>query len=355
MSKKPYLSDEVELQKIDFSDVKYNENKPFCNVMYGKPEETLYLQSPIFRFIHPVTIQSIGGKKYNELYLFLTPLDQSTFPFIKLITLIENMSYDHVTKLPKMEQYKLSQIIKTSEVENNGSKQLIKYIKIKLLNQTKIEYNKKIINIDDLNTLINKVNLKLIFDMNMLWLTQNKFGLYLKPLRIKAVDIVEDQLVEFRDEDEIIQNDALLTEGDIKNVIKGQSLNDSVFKTDIFIGKKINNEIKIEHIQEQTNRTDNFSNFIPSASVDNKITKTSVKTSVKSPVKSSVKSPIKPHNDSDSDDMKSSSSIKLEKFSRKKKTPKKTENNLGALKQLLDDADKNDTDDDSSLSIDKLN
>ena len=243
MNKYPVLSDEIDIKKIEFSDINYNDNRQFCYISYGKSNESLYLQTPLFRFIQPISSQKIGAKEYNEIYLFLTPHDQSTFKFIEIINNIETKCIDHIYESTE-QNLMLTPVIKTSDIESNNesinentnkTKQVIKYMRIKLLDQTKFEYNKKQITFNELNELVSKVNLKVIFEINMFWLTQNKIGLFLKPLRIKAIDIVNNPIINFREDDNLIQNDVLQTEVDnIKTILNNQSistLNDSVFNT----------------------------------------------------------------------------------------------------------------------------
>lgn len=312
MNKYPYLSDEIDIDKIDFSCINYNDNRQFCYINYDKPNETLFLQTPIFRFIHPITTQRIGGKSYNEIYLFLTPQDQTTSKFINLITNIEIKGKEHIKELTNKDMI-LSPFIRTSEFDSESNqtqktKQVIKYIKIKLLDQTKIEYNKKIITIEELNELPNKVNLKLIFEINMLWLAQIRMGIYAKPLKIRATDIIDEPNVAFREEDDMmIQNDGLQTEADnFKRMLNGpslMSLNDSVFNT--------KPEQQIPTYTETANAQLNA--FIPSSGIDNEKQKLEQQNIEKN----------SDFSDSAKSMPNSNSSIKIAKYARKNKKPDK--------------------------------
>ncbi len=366
MSKYPYLSDEVDIDKIDFSCINYNDNRQFCYINYDKPNETLFLQTPIFRFIHPITTQYICGKKYSEIYLFLTPQDQTTSKFINLITNIENKGSEYIRELINKEMI-LIPFIKTSEIDldldsnpTQKPRQVIKYIKIKLLDQTKIEYNKKIITIEELNELPNKVNLKLIFEINMMWLTQNKLGIYAKPLKIRAIDIVNEPNVTFRDEDDIIaQNDGLQTEADnFKHILNGtslMSLNDSVFNT------------KIEQQKPMYTETTNIqlNAFIPSSGIDNVKQQPEQRPKLMSEINNDGKKQIDNLNSDISDSVNSmpnsGSSVKIQKYARKNKKSEKKVTQLGIktnkklksidkLKKLLNNS--NDESDTSGSELD---
>jgi hypothetical protein len=232
MNKFPLLSTEVDLSKIKISDVNYNDNKQFCHIIYNQ-NESLYLQSPILKFIEPIVVQQHSRNNYKQLYLFLTPQDSTTFSFIELISKIESICLDTVNNLMN-KILNVNSLIKIHDTETEETnRQIYMYLKITLLDQTKIEYNNKQISIDELNNLVRKVNLKIIFELNMLWLSQTKIGIYLKPIKIKAIDIIEDPILSFRDDDSPIHNNLLLTEVDnIHNIVNRNviSLNESIFK-----------------------------------------------------------------------------------------------------------------------------
>ena len=50
MNKFPLFSNEVDISKINISKIESTNNKQFCNISYNE-DESLYLQSPIFKFI----------------------------------------------------------------------------------------------------------------------------------------------------------------------------------------------------------------------------------------------------------------------------------------------------------------
>ena len=232
---KPLFSKEIDINNINISDINFNDNRSFCYISHGESNGSIYLQTPVVRYIDPIVQQQ---NNHNALYLFLTPHDSSTKDFIKLINNIEAKCIKHINASNK--KISLNTVIKTYDFETTEhNKQVFMYLKVILLDQTKIEYQDERISLEQLNELVKKVNLKLIFEINMLWISQTKIGIYLKPLRIKAVDIVNEPIIDFREDDSSpCPNDMLHTEVDhIKKIFNNNesvmTLNDSAFNTNI--------------------------------------------------------------------------------------------------------------------------
>ena len=281
MKKRPFLSHEINLDKLKCSTINSNENKYFCYVGFENNQcseqsiksinlidkfEPIYLQTPLFKFIQPVQLIN----SYNELYLFLTPQDSTTFDFVEFINNIESKLHKHIQTQIK-HKLMLSSVIKNytlSDIDTDST-QIIMYLKIKLLNQTKIMYDDQFITINQLNKLIGVVNLKLIFEINMIWITQNKIGIYLKPIKIKAIDQIIDLNIDFRDDDDnILPNENTHTEiENITKIFKTQSImsfNDSVFEQ-----KSISNN-KCSNICTESS-VHNVNTFIPSSGTNTQI------------------------------------------------------------------------------------
>jgi len=271
MSKYPLLSNEVKINKIGFSCINYNDNKQYCYINYENQNESLYLQTPFFKFIEPIGKSHSNGKTYDEIYLFLTPQDPTTFTFIELINSLETKVETHVNSIIN-KSLNIVNFIKTSELdEDMNSNQVIKYLKIKLLDQTKIEYNNDLITIGDLNKLVSKVNLKLIFEINMIWFNSAKIGLYLKPIKIKAIDILPEVDFEFRDDNNESLNDLAQTEYDnIRSILNNQSLmslNESVFNQDK--NTKKSNKSPKQTVSNNNTESIPLNAFIPSSGINN--------------------------------------------------------------------------------------
>lgn len=305
MNKYPLFSSEVNIDNINYSNINYNDNKQFIYMNYGDSNETLYIQSPILKFIEPIIKQK---NNHKILYLFLTPHDSTTYSFIKLINNIENKSLKYVNHITD-NNLDINKTIKNYDLDTEDSKQIIMYFKTTLLDQTKIEYQNEFITFEDLNELVNKVNLKLIFEISMLWLSNTKLGLYLKPLKIKAIDIVESPIIDFRDENSPSPHDLLHTEVDhIERILNSSTvinLNDSAFNT-----KKFKN-IESENY--------NLKNFIKDNSTDlieNKL-KNELFNLKKSSSRNSIKSTKQTKQTSESISSESSS-VRITEFARKK-------------------------------------
>lgn len=238
----PLFSNEIDFSKIEFL---LNNDKIDNKIIYyfTHNNNNLYLQTQIFKFLQPIESKVINNKIYNEILLFLTPYDKTTNIFINLIDYIEKKCLNYINNITDNNVI-LNPLIKVIEINDDQQPtKYIKYIKIKLLNSTIIEYNKNQIDFNILNEMINNVNLKLIFEINTIWLSNNKIGLFLKPIKIKVIDIPSLQIIEFREENE--------SPCDIKlsdNFINNNKIDDSILK-DI-------NDNSISH------------NFIPSIGID---------------------------------------------------------------------------------------
>jgi hypothetical protein len=240
MSNFPLFSKEIDISKVSLSDLKTIGNKHYFNILYDSG--SLILQTPIFKFINEVTTSRLNGKIYNDLFLFLTPNDNSTYDFITLFSNLEQricylLENGHNIRSKNIV---FSSFIKSYETESseNKDKHTIRYIKTKLLDITKIDYNGNSIDIDALNELLNRVDIKMLFEINSIWLSNDnhiKINIFIKPIKIRAIDIVNDINVEFRDDDLDVFNDFCQTEH--PDIFRNQittnsilSINDSTFK-----------------------------------------------------------------------------------------------------------------------------
>ena len=285
MNKYPLFSNEVDLDKINFSNINYSNNKEYFYVSYDN-EQTLYIQSPTFKFIQPIIQKDNTSHSFNELYLFLNPNDSSTFQFIELMNKLEIKGQEIIDNYRS--NTLVIPIIKSCDIDENNEddqntnfdackiKQVIKYMKIKLLDMTLLEYNKESITIEQLNKMVDNVNLKVIFEISMAWITKNKMGIYLKPIKIRAVDIPKITEVEFRDDSDVSDISHMEQTENIKQIINSQSLmslGDSAFKTKYSPSNKHSqlNNIQISKINETltTESIPILNTFIPSNGYNN--------------------------------------------------------------------------------------
>jgi len=302
----PLLSEEVNINNINFSEINNNNNKPFCFIKYNT--QSLFLQSPNLKFIEPI----VNNK---TLYLFLSPQDPTTYKFINVINNIETKSYEYINSLDS-KNVEISSVIKSYNLDENNN-QIVKYLKITLLDNIKIQYNDKFIEFNELDKLVDKVNLKLIFEINMLWISQKKLGIYLKPIKIKVCDIIKEIQLEFRDDDLVSPYDIVQTEVDHINRLFNNnsimSLNESVFNTEQkFNDSNLNNFIKINKKNDlnEINYQDELKNQLKNIQNIKKISDNSQEINID-------------NSDSNTESsINSSSSIRLETCTRKSKGKK---------------------------------
>jgi hypothetical protein len=273
MSKYPLFSSEIELSKINFSTINYSNNKEFFYISYGDSNDTLYLQSPTFKFIQPVVQHDGKTHQFNELYLFLNPQDKSTYDFIELTNNFEKKSKEIINLYKN--NISVIPIIKSCDIEedtDNKNTQVVKYLKVKLLDITQIEYNKHQISIDELNNMVDEVNLKMIFEISMAWISKDNMGIYLKPIKIRVIDLPKITQIDFREDSDDSDITHMEQTENIKQIINSQSLmslNDSAFKTKYVPSNNINKtSININN----TTTTENIplhNTFIPSQGYNN--------------------------------------------------------------------------------------
>lgn len=225
-----YFPQEIDFKNINISCINYNNNHKYCSITYNN--NPLYIQTPTFKFIQPIVHNQLNKRTYDELYLFFNQEDKKTLLFITFINNLEQLILKHLTTTTH-KTYTINPIIKTLTLDDTHKN--VKYIKFRLINNTIFMHNSSKINVDDLNKLINKVIIQNIIEMNMIWLTDNKFGIYIKPLKTRAIDI--EPTVEFRNDDEI--DEIMISEN-----LKEENVNESE-------SAKESESIKIENLSRK--------------------------------------------------------------------------------------------------------
>ena len=307
MIRSPLFPREINIKDISFSKINDINNKEYFYIF--NKEENLYIQTPIFRFLEPINS--------NDLYLFLTPLDKSTFSFIDILEVLEKSALQHYKKLYPTKDILIMPTIRSEKCED--SNQYIKYMKLKVLDNTRLEYNNKNIDLSKLNDYINKVNIKLIIEVNMIWISKNKIGIYVKPTNIRLIDLPKEEIINFREEVEL---DICNTEIDCGNKILSrrtiESLNDSAFKTNIIIQ---------ESESETSSSEPNNDMFIPNNNNNNDIEailkEELFKKNSSSNKKNSLSNKKNSLSNKNQDSNTSEDSIHMEKYARKKKVNKR--------------------------------
>ena len=105
----------------------------------------------------------------------------------------------------------------------------------------------------------------------MIWFNSAKIGLYLKPIKIKAIDILPEVDFEFRDDNNESLNDLAQTEYDnIRSILNNQSLmslNESVFNQDK--NTKKSNKSSKQTVSNNNTESIPLNAFIPSSGINN--------------------------------------------------------------------------------------
>jgi hypothetical protein len=207
----PLFYNEIDLADVildDIIDVKNNKsslNKRYTNIYYKEKNNKLYIQSPLLKFLFPISHINMD---YN-LYLFLIPNDEITLLFFKLILNIERKGCDVLFNDSNNEINYMT--LKSYNIENSNtdipSNQILRYIKLHLTPDLSIELDNKItklkdMNLNELNSLINKVDLKLILDIENICAIGNKIAINIKTLKIKIIPCKIKTIIDFRDDEE---------------------------------------------------------------------------------------------------------------------------------------------------------
>lgn len=252
----PLLPSNIDITKIKISDINYIGNTPICNFLYNQ-NEILYIESPLLSF-NKIVIDKNDNNRI--LYLsFDNDKDLNTYSFISLINSIQNLSIGTINKMTN-NILSIRSIINIIKKDEN----IYMYMKTILTNQIKIEYNNKLININELNNLVNKVDIKIIFQLDRLEMSDSKVGVYLKPVRLRLKDIIIEPEISFRDEDSIIHNNLLYTEVDnIDNILNNniKPLNNTAFNsinenTDFFVKQFTKNQNEDTFIKQPEQNID---------------------------------------------------------------------------------------------------
>ena len=131
----------------------------------------------------------------------MNPQDNSTYDFIELTNNFESKSQEIINLYKN--NISVIPIVKSCDIEedtDNKNIQVIKYLKVKLLDITQIEYNKHPITISELNKMVDEVNLKIIFEISMAWISKDNMGIYLKPIKIKVIDLPKITQIDLRED-----------------------------------------------------------------------------------------------------------------------------------------------------------
>tara|TARA_B110000208_G_C11799962_1_gene441586 strand:+ start:1753 stop:2703 length:951 start_codon:yes stop_codon:yes gene_type:complete len=249
----PIFPRNVEFNNINFNIKKKTNGK--INILLTYNNQEFIIQTPdLYQEINTIidkdnfyelNINIID--KYNKKNLFYDFLEKLDKFFINYIT--------NNTKLFDNHKIKYKSILRKS---NN----IDRYIKIKLLKENIINNNLKIIcnnNLIDINNLKGKSTIKMLLDINAIWINQNNCGIYIKPIIINKSITKEFSFINETEnnilESDVDTNSKSITEPKFNNKLEKIS-EDSV----------LNNNI---HNNNNLNKTNVKENRVLSSSINN--------------------------------------------------------------------------------------
>jgi CRISPR/Cas system-associated endoribonuclease Cas2 len=210
MEQKIHLINQIDLSKIIYSKVNEMNDKKLIHIYYEKPGNKLLFQTP--QLLNIFDIQK--SKYFNELIVPLYDCNLKVPLFIQLLKDLDSKIIEGA-KLNKNEWFKNKASIRYKSLIKNlytantqtshysPSKDDEKYstnglIKLKITNGVKIIENNMDIKIEQL---VKNNHLRLIIELYGIWVSNDVFGIYLKPVMVEQI---ENKVMHFIDEKEDI-------------------------------------------------------------------------------------------------------------------------------------------------------
>jgi hypothetical protein len=214
---KPYLPKDFNVDNIVYSDVQHDgPNKKSVFLYDSEPNKKIYIQSPELMNVISITKKS----KYYELNLPLYGKKQNHISsFIEFIRKLDNkiMSDAKINKNTWFEEsnknVRYRSLIKNihndyiDTIEHKSGMFENGIIKLKITDTTSVSINSETIKPEAL-----KLNhgVKTIFQVYAIWISENLFGIYLKPIKIdQKIKIIEqiDFIMSDSDKDTVYNTD----------------------------------------------------------------------------------------------------------------------------------------------------
>ena len=230
MEQKIHLINQIDLSKIIYSKVNEMNDKKLIHIYYEKPGNKLLFQTP--QLLNIFDIQK--SKYFNELILPLYDSNLKVPLFIQLLKDLDSKIIEGA-RLNKNEWFKnkssirYKSLIKNLHTANSQtnhytpSKEDEKYssnglIKLKITNGVKIIENNMDIKIEEL---VKNNHLRLIIELYGVWVSNDIFGIYLKPVMVEQI---ENKIINFIDDKEDITDvDYLETEANSEDEYIGDN------------------------------------------------------------------------------------------------------------------------------------
>lgn len=244
--KKPFRIDEIDINKIKFTNVKTNSKKTIIYMKYdnGTDLSNLVFQSPsLFNINEPIY--------KNNNYELDIPLhgkyDDKINEFISFLTKLDKKIMDQASKNPKWfnnftktNKIKYQKTIRESDDKryNNGM------IRIKLIKsnkfQSKIKLDEELI---DIKKIEQNSCVKIILEAYAIWINENGFGLFLRPI-----------LLSFKKEENVLYNYELMEDSDeLDDIIHTVNNENSIFIKSELKKEEINNTTSILELPSNDN------------------------------------------------------------------------------------------------------
>jgi CRISPR/Cas system-associated endoribonuclease Cas2 len=251
---KIYLINQIDVNKIIYSKINEMNDKKLIQIFYEKPGQKLLFQTP--QLLNIFDIQK--NKYFNELILPLYDCNLKVPLLIQFLKDLDSKIIDSA-RINKNEWFKnktsirYKSLIKNLYTSNTHSQNYTpseddkKYsqnglLKLKLTNGVKILENGNEISLDKLNK---NSNLRMIVELYGVWVSNDVFGVYLKPVMIEQI---ENKTLNFIDDKEdITEVNYLETEAN--------SEDEFLDKNEIVLKNKT-----IKNISETSNDTNNNNN-----------------------------------------------------------------------------------------------
>jgi hypothetical protein len=225
---RPLFCNEINLNDIIYSDVYNDRNGKKCIYIYHKKQgNKLYIQTPELKNIINIIKSDnyyeldlpLYGKKKEKVDTFVNFLNDLDTKLIQDAKKYKNVWFKNNKNIKYRSLIKNIHNDYSETIENklgifdNG------IIKFKITNSTSIVCNKKQIDVSNIKV---GTNIRTIFQVFAIWISNDFFGLYLKPSKVEQIynqviefiDVSEDESVYNTDDDDIVENNIIFKESE---------------------------------------------------------------------------------------------------------------------------------------------
>jgi len=189
------LPEQISVSEIRSSSLMCNGSKRYSLLSIGSTREPIVLQTPIFE-------KAMNVELYDEYgdYYYVIPDDYQGNKLIEFIQQLEKHVIEIIFQnkqnwFPEIDNVTFRSLIKNYTDENNN---VLKVVKFKIPYDTRTS---KLI-VESLDNLVeaersksevkqlDKGHIRMIVNVNAIWLTDNMFGIYLRPICIEEIETI---------------------------------------------------------------------------------------------------------------------------------------------------------------------